>query len=133
MPTADVTFSVSNASSDLTFKCEVATSAGDKLAYRVQWFVEKDMEQEMLLGTSQYAELHASNINKDISLKKVTSVLSDFLALFVSPSPSASVSLSPSPSTSLSNSLSPPFLFSLSQRPPSLLLSHVFCFIIYTK
>ena len=75
MPTADVTFSVSTARSDLTFKCEVATSAGDKLAYRVQWFVEKEMEQEMLLGANKYAEFHASNINKDISLKKVHSVL----------------------------------------------------------
>ena len=108
MPTADVTFSVSNASSDLTFKCEVATSAGDKLAYRVQWFVEKDMEQEMLLGTSKYADLHASNINKDISPKKVHSTM------YLCVSPSIHLPLSLSPSLSLPLPLFPPLTPSLS-------------------
>jgi len=74
-PTANVAFTVNTASPELTFKCEVATSAGDKQAYRVRWFVEEDMAQEMSLGASKSVELQASNIKQDISLKKVHSVL----------------------------------------------------------
>jgi len=84
---------VNTASPDLTFKCEVATYAGDKQAYRVRWFVEKDMTQEMSLGTSKSVELQASNIKLDISLKKVCSVLPLSLSISLTISPSLNLPL----------------------------------------
>ena len=93
MPSADVAITLSTVSPELTFKCEVATSAGDKQAYRVRWFVEEDMAQEMSLGASKSVELQAANIKQDIGLKKVHSVLPLYMTISLASSPSLNLPL----------------------------------------
>ena len=76
-PTAAVTFLVNPVSTDLSFKCEVATPAGSEQTYKVRWFIGKGVVKETPMGEGIKAvDLKASSIGgQDFSVIKTVCVL----------------------------------------------------------